>query len=80
MFNPLIKSPLEYTDAELSTKITELNKKMNNAMRSGNPKLGNQVQIVINQLVEEQVTRQQKWLANLDKHQNTDWGNSIDIS
>lgn len=80
MFNPLIKSPLEYTDAELSTKITELNKKMTIAMRSGNSRLGNQVQIVINQLVEEQVTRQRKLLADLDKDQNKDWGNSIDIS
>ncbi len=80
MFNPLLKDPAGYTDAELAERITELNKKLTISARTGNHSLMQQLQVVVNQLVDEQIARQRRLIQQQNQDKDDKWKDSIDIS
>jgi hypothetical protein len=71
--HPLISNIDNLTDAELSEKISELNRKLSIAYRMANHDLCNQVRMAL-------VTYNAKYQEKIRKNQNgTDFGNIINI-
>jgi hypothetical protein len=78
MEHPLIPSLDHMTMEELGTKISELNKKLNIAHRSGNAYLCNQIRMAIES---HQVKYQEKTQAMFNKNKPGDnFEDKIDIS
>ncbi len=74
MDHPLISNIDDLTTDELSSKVTELNKKLSIAYRLGNHNLCNQIRMAIE-------TYQNKYQEKLRKSQSgTDYEGMIDIS
>jgi hypothetical protein len=74
MDHPLIPNIDDLTTDELSSKVTELNKKLSIAYRLGNHNLCNQIRMAIE-------TYQNKYQEKLRKSQSgTDYEGMIDIS
>jgi hypothetical protein len=76
MEHPLIPNLSELTLDELITKITELNKKLTIAMRSGNGHLCGQIRMAIDSY---QSAYREK-IDQQNKSAGRDFGNIIDIS
>jgi len=75
MEHPLIGDLSHLTEDQLTAKISELNKKLSIAARTGNGHLCNQIRMAID-------SHRQQYMAKLDDSQNnssTDFGNKIDI-
>ena len=67
------------TDTELDSKMTELAKKINIAMRGGNYSLISQMQMLYNDYLEERTKREQHKLQEMLKANNKDFDDIIDI-
>ena len=79
MFNPLLEDLTTLKDTEIESRMTELNKKYNIAMRMGNGAIGQQIAVVIEALREESVRRQYEASKKLLSKQNKDLDGLINI-
>lgn len=77
--HPLAPDVTKLTDSELQEKITELGKKLFASYRMGNANLTNQVQMLYNEHLEEQQTRERKRIEELLKSNDGDFGDIIDV-
>jgi hypothetical protein len=79
MFNPLLEDLTQLKDADLESRMSDLNKKYNIAMRSGNSALGIQVAVVLEAIKEELARRQIEATKKLMQKQNKDLDDLINI-
>jgi hypothetical protein len=79
MFNPLLDDLSKLSDADLESRVGDLNRKYNIALRSGNGELTRQVAMVIDALREETLRRQHEATKKLISKQNKDLDGLINI-
>jgi hypothetical protein len=79
MFNPLLEDLTQLKDADLESRMTDLNKKYSIALRVGNSALAQQVAMVLESLREETVRRQYEASKKLMSKQNKDLDGLINI-
>jgi hypothetical protein len=79
MFNPLLEDLTQVKDQELESRMTDLNKKYNIALRMGNSAIAMQIAIVIQSIREEVLRRQQEASKKLLAKQNKDLDGLINI-
>lgn len=79
MFNPLIEDLTKIKDADLETRMFELNKKYGIALRIGNGALAMQVASVIQMVREETLRRQSEATKKLLDKQNKDLDGLINV-
>lgn len=79
MFNPLLEDLTQLKDADLESRMSDLNKKYSIAMRSGNSALGIQVAVVLEAIKEELARRQIEATKKLMQKQNKDLDDLINI-
>jgi hypothetical protein len=77
--HPLGPNVSSFTDSELQAKIMELGKKLNTAYRMGNPSLINQIQMLYNEMLEEQGSRERIKMEQLMKSNGKDFDDIIDV-
>jgi hypothetical protein len=77
--HPLITDVSNLTIDELQTKISELNKKLSFAQRSGNAQLANQIRMAIETFRNKYQQKMQAIQDNQNKN-NPDFSDRIDIS
>ena len=63
--HPLGQDTSAMTDTEIQVKVLELGKKLSASYRIGNPELTRQVQLLYNDYLEEQQTRDRKKMEEL---------------
>lgn len=79
MFHPLLNDLTQLKDAELESRMSDLNKKYNIALRSGNGALAQQVVMVLEALRDEGSRRQAEATKKLLQKQNKDLDNLINV-
>jgi hypothetical protein len=79
MFHPLLNDLTQLKDAELENRMSDLNKKYNIALRSGNGALAQQVAMVLEALRDEGSRRQAEATKKLLQKQNKDLDNLINV-
>mgnify|MGYP003624296547 FL=1 len=77
--HPLGQDTSAMTDTEIQVKVLELGKKLSASYRIGNPELTRQVQLLYNDYLEEQQTRDRKKMEELLKSNDNDFGDIINI-
>jgi hypothetical protein len=82
MFHPLSGDVEELTDQELSDKMQELTKKLNQSYRMGNAHLANQINMIMQEYREERMRRDREMMKKLQEQAEgkDKFGESIDIS
>ena len=78
--HPLGPDLTALTDTELQSKVMELAKKLSASYRMGNAGLIHQVQMLYNECLEEQNTRERKKMEELLKSNNRDFDDIIDVN
>jgi len=79
MFNPLLEDLTLLKDADLETRMTDLNKKYSIALRTGNGMLAQQVAVVIEAIRDESQRRQREATKKLLQKQNKDLDDLINV-
>jgi SMC interacting uncharacterized protein involved in chromosome segregation len=79
MFNPLLEDLSLLKDADLESRMTDLNRKYNIAIRSGNSGLAMQVAMVIEAIRDEGQRRQHEATKKLLQKQNKDLDGLINV-
>jgi hypothetical protein len=79
MFHPLLENLTQLKDADLESRMSDLNKKYNIALRSGNGALAQQVAMVLEALRDEGSRRQAEATKKLLQKQNKDLDNLINV-
>jgi hypothetical protein len=79
MFNPLLGDLTQIKDQELESRMTDLNKKYNIALRMGNSAIAMQIVVVLESIREEILRRQQEASKKLLAKQNKDLDGLINI-
>lgn len=79
MYNPLISSPKNLKDEDLSATISELIKKYGFAAKMGQGHLCEQIAVAIKMYTEEQSRRQQDATANSIKKQDRNLDDLINV-
>ena len=79
MFHPLLNDLTQLKDADLENRISDLNKKYNMALRSGNGSLAQQVAIILEALRDEGFRRQAEATKKLLQKQNKDLDDLINV-
>jgi len=79
MFNPLLNDFSNLKDSELESRVSDLNKKYNIALRMGNGSLAFQISIIIASLKDETIRRQNEATKKLMQKQNKDLDGLINI-
>jgi len=79
MFHPLLDNLTQLKDADLENRISDLNKKYNMALRSGNGSLAQQVAIILEALRDEGFRRQAEATKKLLQKQNKDLDDLINV-
>ena len=79
MFNPLLEDFSQLKDTDLESRMTDLNRKYNIAIRTGNSGLANQVAMVIEALRDESLRRQHEATKKLLQKQNKDLDGLINV-
>lgn len=79
MFNPLLEDLTQIKDADLESRMTDLNRKYSIAIRTGNSGLANQVAIVIDALRDETMRRQREATKKLLQKQSKDLDGLINV-
>jgi hypothetical protein len=79
MFNPLLEDLTLLKDADLESRMTDLNKKYSIALRTGNGMLAQQVALVIEAIRDESQRRQREATKKLLQKQNKDLDGLINV-
>jgi predicted transcriptional regulator of viral defense system len=79
MFNPLLTDMSTLNDQEIETKLTDLNKKYNIAMRMGNSGIAHQMAILIDSMRTELSVRHAEATKRLLSKQNKDLDDLIKV-
>ena len=79
MFNPLLEDLTLLKDADLESRMTDLNKKYSIALRTGNGMLAQQVAVVIEAIRDESQRRQREATKKLLQKQNKDLDGLINV-
>lgn len=79
MFNPLIEDLSHLKDDELTSKISELIKKYNMALKLGNGAVAQQIVVAVESYRAEQTKRQQEAAKQLLARQNKDLDGLINV-
>jgi len=79
MFNPLLEDLTQIKDADLESKMSDLNRKYNIAMRMGNSGVAQQIAIVIEAVRDESMRRQHEATKKLLQKQNKDLDGLINV-
>jgi hypothetical protein len=79
MFNPLLDDLTLLKDADLESRMTDLNKKYSIALRTGNGMLAQQVAVVIEAIRDESQRRQREATKKLLQKQNKDLDGLINV-
>jgi hypothetical protein len=79
MFNPLLEDLTLLKDADLESRMTDLNKKYSIALRTGNGILAQQVAVVIEAIRDESQRRQREATKKLLQKQNKDLDGLINV-
>jgi hypothetical protein len=79
MFNPLLEDLTLLKDADLETRMTDLNKKYSIALRTGNGMLAQQVAVVIEAIRDESQRRQREATKKLLQKQYKDLEGLINV-
>jgi hypothetical protein len=79
MFNPLLEDLTRLKDTEIDSRINDLNKKYNIAMRMGNSAIAQQIAVVIEALRDENTRRQYEASKKLLQKQNKDLDDLINV-
>jgi len=79
MFNPLLEDLTLLKDADLETRMTDLNKKYSIALRTGNGMLAQQVAVVIEAIRDESQRRQREATKKLLQKQNKDLDGLLNV-
>jgi hypothetical protein len=79
MFNPLLEDLTLIKDADLESRMTDLNKKYSIALRTGNGMLAQQVAVVIEAIRDESQRRQREATKKLLQKQNKDLDGLINV-
>ena len=79
MFNPLLDDLTLLKDADLESRMTDLNKKYSIALRTGNGMLAQQVAVVIEAIRDESQRRQREATKKLLQKQNKDLDDLINV-
>lgn len=79
MFNPLLEDLTLLKDADLESRMTDLNKKYSIALRTGNGMLAQQVAVVIEAIRDEAQRRQREATKKLLQKQNKDLDGLINV-
>ena len=77
--HPLAPDLSKVTDSELQAKVMDLSRKLSASYRMGNAELIHQVQMLYNECLEEQNTRERKKMEELLKSNNRDFDDIIDV-
>lgn len=72
MFNPLLEDLTQIKDADLESKMSDLNKKYGIALRMGNGAVAHQIAVVIEAVRDESMRRQHEATKKLLAKQNKD--------
>ena len=80
MFNPLLPDLTKLKDTELDTKIADLNKKYNMALRMGNGSVANQIAMTLESFRFETQRRQQDAAKKLMEKQDKGLDGLINVS
>lgn len=80
MFNPLMEDLTHLKDADLDSKISDLNKKYGIALRMGNSDIAMQIAVALQSLRDEVLRRQLEASKKLMQKQNKDLDGLINIS
>ena len=78
--HPLTPDLNELSDEELTKKVQDLSRRLNQAWGSGNGQLAQQVQMMLQDYQEEHSRRQRKMMDDLSKRAGRDFDDIIDIS
>jgi hypothetical protein len=79
MFNPLLDDFTQLKDADLESRMVDLNKKYSIALRTGNSHLAQQVGMVIEAVRQETLRRQAEATKKLMQKQNKDLDDLINV-
>ena len=79
MFNPLLEDLTSLKDGDLDSRMSDLNKKYSIAMRMGNGGVAMQIAVVLEQLRDEIMRRQQEASKKLLQKQNKDLDDLINV-
>lgn len=79
MFHPLLEDLTQLKDADLENRMSDLNKKYNMALRSGNGALAQQVAMILEALRDEGTRRQAEATKKLLQKQNKDLDDLINV-
>lgn len=79
MFHPLLNDLTLLKDAELESRMTDLNKKYSIALRSGNGQMAQQIAVVLEALRDEGSRRQAEATKKLLQKQNKDLDGLINV-
>lgn len=79
MFHPLLNDLTQLKDADLENRTSDLNRKYNIALRSGNGALAQQVAMVLEALRDESSRRQAEATKKLLQKQNKDLDDLINV-
>jgi TRAP-type mannitol/chloroaromatic compound transport system substrate-binding protein len=79
MFNPLLEDLTQVKDQELESRMTDLNKKYNIALRMGNSAIAMQIVVVLESIKQEILRRQHEASKKLLAKQNKDLDGLINI-
>lgn len=79
MFNPLLDDLTALKDVDLESRMSDLNKKYNIAMRMGNSAVGQQIAVVLEALRDEMSRRQYEASKKLLQKQNKDLDDLINV-
>lgn len=79
MFNPLMDNLSDFKDEELNSKIAELIKKYNIALKMGNGALIQQIVVALDSLQAENLRRQNEASKRLLEKQNKDLDGLINV-
>ena len=79
MFNPLVEDLTHLKDADLDSKMTDLNKKYSIAMRMGNGSVAMQIAVILEQIRTEVQRRQIEASKKLMSKQNKDLDDLINV-
>lgn len=79
MYNPLLEDLTALKDVDLESRMSDLNKKYNIAMRMGNSAVGTQIAVVLEALRDEMSRRQYEASKKLLQKQNKDLDDLINV-
>jgi hypothetical protein len=79
MFNPLLEDLTQIKDADLESKMSDLNRKYNIALRMGNGAIAQQIAVVIEAVRNESMRRQHEATKKLMAKQSKDLDGLINV-